>query len=106
MYDMYPWDEGSAASGTETTSTDMASANTASANTASANAVAADPVGPESAATGSAGPGTARSGALARVPRPRPEPGISAVQVALDRRDNGGDPAAAPGTSPSSPARQ
>jgi hypothetical protein len=76
VYDMYPWDEGSAASGTDTASTDTASA------------------------------GTARFGALARLPRPRPEPGISAVQVALDRRDNGGDPAAAPGTSPSSPARQ
>ena len=52
MYDMYPWDEGSAA----------------------------DAIEPESA--------------------------VSAVQVALDRRDNGGDPATAPGTPTASPARQ
>ena len=55
MYDMYPWDEGSAA--------DVADAI-------------------------------------------EPEPAVSAVQVALDRRDNGGDPATAPGTPTASPARQ
>jgi hypothetical protein len=52
VYDMYPWDEGSAA----------------------------DAVEPESA--------------------------VSAVQVALDRRDNGGDPVTVPGTPTASPARQ
>ena len=31
---------------------------------------------------------------------------INAVQVALDRRDNGGDAAAAPGTPPAGPTRQ
>ena len=36
----------------------------------------------------------------------KPAPAINAVQVALDRRDNGGDPAAAPGTPTTSPARQ
>ncbi|HUB21540.1 MAG TPA: hypothetical protein VMA97_03950 [Streptosporangiaceae bacterium] len=34
----------------------------------------------------------------------KPGPAINAVQVALDRRDNGGDPAA--GTPASGPARQ
>ncbi len=34
------------------------------------------------------------------------EPAVTAVQVALDRRDNGGDPAAAPGPRTASPARQ
>ncbi|HEY6275442.1 MAG TPA: hypothetical protein VIX86_03850 [Streptosporangiaceae bacterium] len=29
--------------------------------------------------------------------RPAPAPAAQAVQVALDRRDNGGDPASAPG---------
>jgi hypothetical protein len=34
-------------------------------------------------------------------------PGLTqAVQVALDRRDNGGDAAAEPGTLPAAPARQ
>lgn len=36
----------------------------------------------------------------------KPRPAVSAVQVALDRRDNGGDAAAAPGTPTSGPARQ
>jgi hypothetical protein len=36
----------------------------------------------------------------------RPGTPLGAVQVALDRRDNGGDAAAAPGTPPSAPARQ
>jgi hypothetical protein len=36
----------------------------------------------------------------------KPEPAINAVQVALDRRDNGGDAAAAPGTPAAGPARQ
>jgi hypothetical protein len=31
---------------------------------------------------------------------------IKAVQVALDRRDNGGDPAGAPGTPTAGPTRQ
>jgi hypothetical protein len=58
VYDMYPWDEGSAADAADV----------------------ADAV--------------------------QPEPAVSAVQVALDRRDNGGDPATAPGTPTASPARQ
>jgi hypothetical protein len=37
---------------------------------------------------------------------PRAGTPLGAVQVALDRRDNGGDAAAAPGTPPSAPARQ
>jgi hypothetical protein len=36
----------------------------------------------------------------------KPEPAINAVQVALDRRDNGGDAAAAPGTPTAGPTRQ
>jgi hypothetical protein len=36
----------------------------------------------------------------------KPEPAIKAVQVALDRRDNGGAAAAAPGTPPAGPTRQ
>ena len=36
----------------------------------------------------------------------KPGPATNAVQVALDRRDNGGDAAAAPGTPTSGPARQ
>jgi hypothetical protein len=36
----------------------------------------------------------------------KPRSATSAVQVALDRRDNGGDPAATPGTPPAGPARQ
>jgi hypothetical protein len=42
----------------------------------------------------------------------RPQPAIRAVQVALDRRDNGGDPAPAtapapvPATPPAAPTRQ
>ena len=35
-----------------------------------------------------------------------PGPAIDAVQVALDRRDNGGDAAAQPGKPTASPARQ
>jgi hypothetical protein len=35
-----------------------------------------------------------------------PRPATRAVQVALDRRDNGGDPEAAPGTPPVDPTRQ
>jgi hypothetical protein len=37
---------------------------------------------------------------------PEPRSATRAVQVALDRRDNGGDAAAAPGTPPAGPARQ
>ena len=37
---------------------------------------------------------------------PKPGPAIKAVQVALDRRDNGGDAAATPGAPVSGPARQ
>jgi len=36
----------------------------------------------------------------------KPEPAIHAVQVALDRRDNGGDAAAAPGPPAAGPTRQ
>jgi hypothetical protein len=36
----------------------------------------------------------------------KPAPAVNAVQVALDRRDNGGDPAPAPGTPATGPARQ
>jgi len=36
----------------------------------------------------------------------KPGPATSAVQVALDRRDNGGDAAATSGTPTSGPARQ
>ncbi len=36
----------------------------------------------------------------------KPGPATNAVQVALDRRDNGGDAAAAPGTPTSGPVRQ
>jgi hypothetical protein len=36
----------------------------------------------------------------------KPEPAINAVQVALDRRDNGGAAAAAPGTPTAGPTRQ
>jgi hypothetical protein len=36
----------------------------------------------------------------------KPEPATRAVQVALDRRDNGGDPAAAAGTPTAGPTRQ
>jgi len=36
----------------------------------------------------------------------KPGPAINAVQVALDRRDNGGDAAATPGTPTSGPTRQ
>jgi hypothetical protein len=47
-----------------------------------------------------AGPSSGpRAGTAPRTP-------LGAVQVALDRRDNGGDAAAAPGTPPSGPARQ
>jgi hypothetical protein len=35
----------------------------------------------------------------------KPAPAVNAVQVALDRRDNGGE-AAAPGTPATGPARQ
>jgi hypothetical protein len=48
------------------------------------------PAGPPSAPRAGTAPGTP----------------LGAVQVALDRRDNGGDAAAAPGTPPSAPARQ
>jgi hypothetical protein len=46
-------------------------------------------------------PGTPRAGGAATSPQ-----GTNAVQVALDRRDNGGDPAAAPGTPTAGPTRQ
>jgi hypothetical protein len=36
----------------------------------------------------------------------KPAPAVTAVQVALDRRDNGGDAAATPGTPTSGPTRQ
>ena len=38
--------------------------------------------------------------------RRKPGPATNAVQVALDRRDNGGDAAATPGAPTSGPARQ
>jgi hypothetical protein len=38
-----------------------------------------------------------------RTPNPR---ATDAVQIALDRRDNGGDAAAVPGTPPAGPTRQ
>ena len=37
---------------------------------------------------------------------PRSRPATRAVQVALDRRDNGGDPAAAAGAPPAGSTRQ
>ena len=37
---------------------------------------------------------------------PKPGPAINAVQVALDRRDNGGDAAATPSAPTPGPARQ
>jgi hypothetical protein len=36
----------------------------------------------------------------------KPEPALNAVQVALDRRDNGGDAAAASATPTAGPTRQ
>jgi hypothetical protein len=36
----------------------------------------------------------------------KPDPAVIAVQVALDRRDNGGAAAAAPGTPTAGPTRQ
>ena len=46
-------------------------------------------------------------GAASSPHTPSAPPGaINAVQVALDRRDNGGDPAAAPGTPTAGPTRQ
>jgi hypothetical protein len=47
-----------------------------------------------------------RSDASQAGPRTRLRPATRAVQVALDRRDNGGDPAAAPGTPPAGSTRQ
>jgi hypothetical protein len=41
-----------------------------------------------------------------RPPQTPPAGAINAVQVALDRRDNGGDAAAAPGTPAAGPTRQ
>jgi hypothetical protein len=76
VYDMYPWGEGSAARDADTSDT----------SGPTSTAVPASPVGPAST--------------------PGPESAVSAVQVALDRRDNGGDPAAAPAMPTASPARQ
>ena len=36
----------------------------------------------------------------------KPDPAVTAVQLALDRRDNGGAAAAAPGTPTAGPTRQ
>ena len=36
----------------------------------------------------------------------KPDPAVSAVQLALDRRDNGGAAAAAPGSPTAGPTRQ
>jgi hypothetical protein len=36
----------------------------------------------------------------------KPGPAVNAVQIALDRRDNGGDAAAVPGTPATGPTRQ
>ena len=49
--------------------------------------------------------GTPRAWGDAASPHP-PLGAINAVQVALDRRDNGGDAAATPGAPTSGPARQ
>lgn len=79
MYDMYPWDEGSASAAPSGAAPSGAAASGA-------------PAGPAAPAAPSVTPG--------------PAPAVSAVQVALDRRDNGGETAAAAGTPPLIPARQ
>jgi hypothetical protein len=76
VYDMYPWDKGSASA---------APSDGARSDAASSDGAPADP---------------------AATTVPRPAPAVSAVQVALDRRDNGGETAAAPGTPTLLPARQ
>ena len=65
----------------------------------------------KAAADDAAQAGAAQAGAAdTRPPGPaingQPGPAIGAVQVALDRRDNGGDAAAQPGKPTASPARQ
>jgi hypothetical protein len=57
-----------------------------------------------SASPGGRPPGTPRARGDAE--SPKPGPAINAVQVALDRRDNGGDAAATPGAPTSGPTRQ
>jgi hypothetical protein len=59
-----------------------------------------------SAGPGGRPPGTPPAWGAAASPHTPPEGAINAVQVALDRRDNGGDPAAAPGTPAAGPTRQ
>ena len=58
-----------------------------------------------SAGPGERPPGTTRAWGDAASPQ-TPPGAINAVQVALDRRDNGGDAAAAPGTPTAGPTRQ
>ncbi len=58
-----------------------------------------------SAGPGERPPGTPRACGDAASPD-APVGAISAVQVALDRRDNGGDAAATPGAPTSGPTRQ
>ena len=47
-----------------------------------------------------------KPGPAADAVSPKPGPATDAVQVALDRRDNGGDAAATPGAPTSGPTRQ
>ena len=54
-----------------------------------------------SVSSGGRPPGTPRARRDGEPPR-----ALDAVQVALDRRDNGGDAAAAPGRPPAGPTRQ
>ena len=102
MYDMYPWNDGSAARGADPATAETAGTQTAGTPTGGTQTGGNDTARTETARADTASTDTART----RLPRPRSEPAVSAVQVALDRRDNGGDPAAAPGTRPASPARQ
>jgi len=61
-----------------------------------------------SADPGGRPPGSSRGWGDAASPHTPPGPpgALNAVQVALDRRDNGGDAAAAPGTPTAGPTRQ
>jgi hypothetical protein len=84
VYDMYPWGDSAPTEG-------AAPAGGRPAET---------PTGTRTATGAATGTGTGTGTGTA------PGTPLSAVQVALDRRDNGGDGAAAPGTPPSAPARQ